>query len=234
MQPQSQQPPPPYGQPQPAFPGLPYPYQPQAAKPGQPSANPFADQPVNPYAAPVQPDFYAPTNMKAASFAGLWREGNVLVMHKLAPLPDICVKSNEPATGRLQRKLRWHHPAVFLTIFLHIFIYLIVALVVSKTATIHIALTEEWLARRRRRMIFAWSLIFLSVGLFAISLTQIDQAVWAPFVMLSGILLFFGGAIYGLVACRLVSPKRMTDDYIWLKGVHPDFLNRLEPWPYQI
>jgi hypothetical protein len=230
---QPQPPPPPYGQPQPTYPGQPYPYPPQPSQPGQPPGNPFADQAINPYAAPVQPGYY-PQPMKLAPYAGLWREGNVLVMHKLAPLPDICVKSNEPATGRLKRNLRWHHPAVYLTIFLHIFIYIVVAMVLSKTATIHIALTDEWLARRWRRMIFAWCLVLLGVPLFAISLMQIEQAVWAPFAMLGAILLFFGGAIYGLIACRLVAPKRMTDDYIWLKGVHPEFLNRLEPWPYAI
>jgi hypothetical protein len=63
---------------------------------------------------------------------------------------------------------------------------------------------------------------------------QADHTVWGPFLMLGAILMFLGGLIYGLVACRLVSPKRMTDDYIWLKGVHPEFLNRLEPWPYHI
>jgi hypothetical protein len=38
------------------------------------------------------------------------------------------------------------------------------------------------------------------------------------------------GAIYGPLACRLVSARRMTDDYIWLRGVNREFLNRLEVW----
>src|SRR5687768_6974211 len=92
-----------------------YPYQSvqQPVAPAYPltPANPFADQAPNPYAAPQQPDLYSQSvPNKISPYAGLWREGNVMVMHKLAPLPDICLKSNQPAVGRLKRKLSWHHP----------------------------------------------------------------------------------------------------------------------------
>jgi hypothetical protein len=40
--------------------------------------------------------------------------------------------------------------------------------------------------------------------------------------------------IYGLVASRLVAPTRITKDYVWLKGVHPDFLAELPPWQYNL
>jgi hypothetical protein len=39
-------------------------------------------------------------------------------------------------------------------------------------------------------------------------------------------------AIYGLTSCRLVHPKKITDEHIWLKGVHPEFLASLPAWPY--
>src|SRR5262245_15383448 len=192
--------------------------------------NPFADN-LNPYASPQIALPLAPVATEALPpFAGLWRQGDLLIMHKRAPLPDICLKSNQPATRRLKRILTWHHPAIYLTILLHVFVYAIVALILRKTATIHIPLTEEWIAIRWRRMIFSWSTIGLSVLLFAASLLVIDQQTWAPLALIASILLFLGAAIYGLLSCRLVSPKRMTDDYIWLKGVHADFLNRLEPW----
>ncbi len=229
--PPESQPVPSYGQPQQPYPGQANPTQ---LYPGQPAPNPFADQAVNPYAAPVQTGYYPQMPMQLSPFAGLWREGNVLVMHKLAPLPDICLKSNEPATRRLKRNVQWHHPAVYLALLVNIIVYAVVAMIMTKKATIHIALTDEWFAVRKRRMIFAWCLVFLSIALLAISLTQINEADWAPLVLIGSIFLSLGAAIYGLVACRLVAPKRMTDDYIWLKGVHPEFLNRLEPWPYHI
>jgi hypothetical protein len=202
------------------------------AKP--PSGNPFAEQ-VNPYAAP-QVAGYQP-NMAGAGanpFAGLWRQGNILVMHKLAPLPDICLKSNQPATRRLKRNLSWHHPLIFLTIFIHIFVYVIIALILRKTATIQIGLTDEWFARRRQRMLIAWGIALLSVLLFVAGLMLIEQVEWAPVLCIISPLLAIGAAIYGLVACRLVWPKKMTDEYIWLKGVHPEFLNRLEPWMWNV
>jgi hypothetical protein len=72
------------------------------------------------------------------------------------------------------------------------------------------------------------------VVLFIVAISQVDRADWAPLVLIASIILGIGTLIYGLLACRLVTPKRMTDDYIWLKGVHPEFLDRLDPWPYQI
>jgi hypothetical protein len=195
--------------------------------------DPFADS-LNPYAAPRVEGYYPPQMDANAPFAGLWRQGNLLVMHRNAPLPNICLKSNEAATGRLKRNLSWHHPAIYLIILLHLFIYLVVALIVRKTATIYIPLTEEWLARRRRRMLFAWAAVLASFLLFGFAVSRVDHEQWAPLAMILAILLALAAAIYGLVACRLVWPKRMTDQYIWLKGVHPNFLNRLEAWQWNL
>src|SRR5687768_6515011 len=143
--------------------------------------NPFADD-INPYAAPREETYVPPGHgLGASPFAGLWRQGNVLVMHKMAPLPDICVKSNQPAARRLKRNLSWHHPAVFLIILFNWLIYIIVALIIRKKATIHIALSEQWFARRHRRMLFAWGAILLSVLLFVVAVMNIDDdAIWAP------------------------------------------------------
>src|SRR5438270_17415 len=108
----------------------------------------------NPYAPPKAPppvQFQPYPNQGYDPMFGLWRQGNVLVMHKLAPLPDRCVKSNQPANGRtLKRSLRWHHPAIYLALLAHFLIYVVLALVLSKSAIIRIGLSEEWIARRRR------------------------------------------------------------------------------------
>jgi hypothetical protein len=217
--------------PQQPIPAQPYP---QQGFPGSPAGNPFSDQAVNPYAAPQQAGYYPQVPPKLSPYAGLWRDGNILVMHKLAPLPDICLKSNQPATRRLKRNLYWHHPAVFLALLLNIIVYAVISMVMTKKATIHIALTDQWFAVRQRRMIFAWCLGLLTVALFFGAISQVDRADWAPVVLIVSFLAGIGALIYGLLACRLVTPKRMTDDYIWLKGVHPEFLDRLDPWPYQI
>jgi hypothetical protein len=41
---------------------------------------------------------------------GLWRMGDTLVMHKLALLPDVCVKSGEVSAGRISKTFNWIHP----------------------------------------------------------------------------------------------------------------------------
>src|SRR5438445_9109093 len=110
--------------------------------------NPFGDS-RNPYASPREAGYNPGQAVFNAPFAGLWAQGDLLVMHKLAPLPDICLKSNLPSTRRLKRSLSWHHPGYYFFILLHILIYIIVALIVRKSATIYVPLTDEWFIRRR-------------------------------------------------------------------------------------
>jgi hypothetical protein len=201
-----------------------------------PSGNPFAEQ-VNPYAAPQAVGFQPAQALGAAGkFPGLWRQGNLLVMHKLAPLPDICLLSNQPATRRLKRNLQWHHPLIALSILAGVLIYVILALILTKRATIHIPLTDDWYERRKRRLIFSWvaGLVFLAMMIVGFALAiSLDDGTYALLIPVG----FIGGLIAlvaGTSLCGLVHPKRITDEYVWLKGVHPDFLNRLEVWPWNV
>jgi hypothetical protein len=207
----------------------------QTWPPVKPSGNPFADQ-VNPYAAP-QVGGYQPhmPGVGAHPFAGLWRQGNLLVMHKMAPLPDICLKSNQPAQRRLKRSMHWHHPAIYIAVLISPLIYIILALCLQKTATIHIGLSDEWYVRRQMRMLIAWGTVLIGAILFGLAMLIGDQAEGVAVALgMSAFLLPLGGLIYGLIACRLVTPQRITDQYVFIKGVHPDFLNRLEPWMWNV
>jgi hypothetical protein len=220
--------------------GYPYQQQPGSQPYRQPqpaSSNPFAEQ-VNPYAAPhamgmAYPQAAAPPPSK---YPGLWRQGKILVMHKAAPLPDICLKSNQPATKRLKRNLQWHHPLIALSILAGLLIYIILALILTKRATIMVPLTDEWYERRKRRLIFSWvaGLAFLGLMVLGIVLAvQMEDGMYAWLILIG----FLGGLftlIIGQIMVGLVSPKRITDDYVWLKGVHPDFLNRLDVWMWNV
>jgi hypothetical protein len=194
----------------------------------------------NPYAAPqdfVTAEVYPPAGspfVTEPTSTGLWRQGQLLVMDKYAQLPGRCVKSNEPSTKRLKRNLYWHHPAVYLAIFAHLLIYIILALILRKTATIHIGLSDRWFTKRRRTILIAWGLVLLSIGLFVFGIMNVDKTndalpVW---MILGGLCLFLGGLLYGLIASRMVVAKRIDDRYVWLKGVHPDFLADLPDWPH--
>lgn len=188
--------------------------------------NPFAEQ--NPYAAPQIPAQPGPGG--SHGFPGLWRQGKLLIMHKLAPLPFICVKSNEPANQWLTRHLQWYPKWALL-------LGAIFAMALTKKATINIALTDEWMKRRKQRIWIAWGtaiggLLMVVLGILIVAL-QTDanpsEAVMGVFCFLffSGWIVSFGGMIFGLMMCKLVQAEKMTDTHIWISGVHPGFLDRL-------
>ena len=112
----------------------------------------------NPYAAPSVPAGYTqafvPGQMPPG--AGVWRQGKLLVMHISASLPPVCVKSNQPAAAPLLRKLQWHSPWAYLGLLGGLPPFVILALVLTKRASINIGLSQEWIDRRKRRMLVAW------------------------------------------------------------------------------
>ena len=193
---------------------------------------------VNPYAAPQFAGEYSPQiPPKPGAFPGLWRQGNVLVMHKQAPLPPICLKSGLPATKWLRRNLQWHEPWLAITILAGVLVYVIIALIMTKRATLMIGLTDEWAARRRTRMMIALGIVLASFAIgaagFVLGNRGWGNEGWFSLIAM-GVFTLLGGAIYGQFACRLIWPQRITDQYVWLKGVHPSILDQLPVWPYGV
>lgn len=186
--------------------------------------------PDNPYQSPQTAEAVYQAEM--VDSGGLWRKGSLLVMHKMAPLPDRCVKSNVPTQRRLKRSLSWHHPLIFLTLLISLLIYVILALVLRKTAKIHIGLSDEWFARRRRAMVIGWTTVLVSLGMIIGGITMVDSNGLFGLAILAGAVLFVAGAIYGLLGARMVAPTRISDTHIWLKGVCPEFLVGLPDWPH--
>lgn len=189
----------------------------------------------NPYQSPQAPpaQSFGPPFDQQAAIAGVWRKGDLLVMDKRAQLPNVCVKSNLPAERFLKRKLAWHHPLISISILASPLIYIILAAILTKRATIHIGLTEEWHARRRTRLIVTWLLILTSAAMLVGGFVLVDQMRdVAPLMFLGALILFIAGLIFGVVATRLVTPTKITDDLVFIKGVHPDFLAGLPEFPY--
>jgi hypothetical protein len=192
-------------------------------------------EPVNPYESPREtgPPESPFDDEQGGAPEGVWRDGPCLVMHKRAELPDRCVKSNRPATRRVLRALSWHHPAIYAALLGGPLIYVILALLLREKATIRVGLSDEWFARRRRRGVAAVGIVLLAILPVLVMLASQKHgsglaSVLAIVNMSVGILV---AVIYGDLATGLVSPARITKEYVWLKGVHPDFLASLPPWP---
>jgi hypothetical protein len=155
----------------------------------------------------------------------IWRDKSILVMTKEAPLPNRCVKCNEPTGERLTRKLTWHHPALYLTVLISILVYAVIALVLRKTATVNLGLCEDHLNTRRRNLAITWVMGILGALCFPLAIMLEDAT---PLGI--GGLLLLATAIYGIVTLRVVVPTKIDDHFVWLKGVNPDYLRDFPQW----
>lgn len=155
--------------------------------------------------------------------AGLWREGNKLVTRSETPLPDRCVKCNEPANGfRLKRVLYWQHPAYYLLLLCNLLVLLIVVLIVRKKAVLHIGLCEAH--RKQRTQGIAICLIGMIVGVLLIIMAVVVESGW---LAVAGVGLFFFGAIWGIVKARTIAATKIDNGIVWVSGVCRAFLDGL-------
>jgi hypothetical protein len=109
--------------------------------------------------------------------------------------------------------------------------YVVVALLVRKTIDIEIGLCQE-AVNRRRRAIAGAVLAALAGGV----LTSVGFIVgrdddWALRLAAAGIVTILLAAIVGIYKAQVVSAVRITDDYAWIAGVHPKFLEALPDFP---
>ena len=162
---------------------------------------------------------------------GAWRHGKILVARKGAQLPPRCVKTNEPATAWITKKFSWHHPILILLICAGLLFYVIFAIVLTKSGKLTIGLTDERLQRRRILIGLTWVTALGSLtGLFA-GVASIEADGFFAVLMLTFMVLALFSVVFGVFS-RVLTPVKITDDYIYLRGAHPDFLKQLPPWPY--
>ena len=166
---------------------------------------------------------------------GIFQKGKLLIVHKQAVLPDRCVKSNEPTSDRLKRKLTWHHPAIYLVILFNLLVYVIVAMIVRKTAAFDIPLATRYKAARVKWMIIAWSMAFVSIALFILGIAMADRPgnpllsglclLQFPFTLLMSLMI-------GIFGCRVIYAKKIDDQYAWIGGTCEEFRRMFPEWPY--
>ncbi len=114
----------------------------------------------------------------------------------------------------------------YLLILVSWLVYLIVALCIRKQATLHMGVCEEHRAKRRTAIMLSWLLAGIGVVMVIAGISGDAETL----IGLGGLNLL-GAITYGLLSARLVSVKKISDRFIWLKGVNPDYLARLPDWP---
>ncbi len=174
----------------------------------------------NPYAAPK-------SEIVEQKREGLWRDGLLLVIGKGTELPDRCLRCNEPAHGyRLKRTFSWHKPAWYLLVLFNLIIYIIVAMCVRWTAKVSAPFCPRHRSMRRRAIALGWLGSLAGISLVILGASSPDYAI----VIVVGVCLFLGSLIFGVIASQLVVPKKIDENFVWLKKVSPVFLATVPDW----
>jgi hypothetical protein len=182
----------------------------------------------NPYAAPKAAVSANALASESEEGRGVWRDGNTLVMAKVARLLTRCVKCNAPATYLLKRSFSWHNQALYLMIlFPGLIFYVIVALIVRKTAKIDIPLCEAHRARRSKDILIAWIVSLSGIALCFAPAFNENLVI----LVLVGIVMLLSGLIYGSLRSQVVTPQKIDKTHAWLNKVGPSYLATLPPLP---
>jgi len=150
-------------------------------------------------------------------------------MHKDARLRDTCVKTGEPASQSVNRKVTWHPRWIIALLLLGGLFYIILAVITTKRAKLSFPLSESAYRKRRSTLMVTWI-----VGLLCIAGIVVGFIVLAAemSVALGSVLLI--GSFLGIIACLIIGqhaaailkPTRITDSHVWLKGVHENLLKQ--------
>lgn len=163
--------------------------------------------------------------------SGIWRDGNQLVMTRDAELPYVCIKTNRPADVWLPRTVSWYPRWTLVLLPLGLLVFVLVAGLLRKQAPIRVGLCESRRVGRLWTIGLAWGGIVLGLGLLMLGILWEKQQPEAASLIPLGCLLFFASAILGATLPRIVSAVYINEDFIWLKGVHPDYLARFPEFP---
>lgn len=194
--------------------------------------NPYAD--LTP-AAPTQA--YAPQYNPAVP-VGIWARGQTMIFHKSAVFPDICLKSGKPAGGsRFKQKLSWHPPWILVMILVALLIYIILAAIFTKTAQIDVGVLPEFKKRRWMHIAIGTVVMLASVagffgGVAVLASQDPNPGPVGPLMMLGSGVMFLISLFYLTIVPRMFRIEKITDNYVYLKGIHPDVIRQLPPCPF--
>jgi len=152
---------------------------------------------------------------------GIFRDGKLLVARDGTLFPDRCVRCNEPTEGyRFRKTFYWHSPSWYALLLLNILIYAILAYVVRKKASFELTLCARHRSRRQWCTAIGFGLPILAFMLMMASDGNL-VGVWRFLLAL------LVGAGVGIAGAQVLTPKKIEEEYAYLKGAHPHFLASL-------
>ena len=170
---------------------------------------------LNPYASPIIPD---PPLPFAEAGVGVWSDGNMLVIHREAPLPPICIRSGKPADEWVPLKIKWSYgfgqPRLRMTM--------------------QVPLTRQWVYWHTRGPLIMFALAtVLGLGAVLSMLLQFNLSEGATAVLLIALgMTAFTFVLIGISFMRLLEFVRVKGNYFWFRGAHRKFLDQLPPWQF--
>lgn len=171
---------------------------------------------TNPYAPSLVPQ---PQQDFAEAGVGLWRDGDLVVMHRDAAWPAVCIRTGEPAVGWFPTKISRMAPGSWLR---------------SETIRFRIPVGRRW----------HWLTTRLRVGLLTAGLISLGALVTSAFYFdrfpnSLSLSIALGGGVTSIALiltssglAELVTLRRDRGNYLWLTGPSEKFLEQLPVWPF--
>jgi hypothetical protein len=173
---------------------------------------------INPYASPAVADRLMELDEAGI---GVWRDGHLLVLHKAADLPAVCVRTGLPASRLVPLRVAWFRSAWQLRL---------------EHLPMKVPMCSRWAFYSivGRRTLMALGLTIAgALGALCVVAQGSPATVQAFRLGAFGGLAFVFGALLGAVALgEPLQFVRARGNYLWFRGAHQRFLQHLPEWTY--
>lgn len=198
---------------------------------------------TNPYAATIveQPIKAAPV---LGGLNGLWRQGKLIVVHPLAEMPPICVKTGTAGYKSVKQKLEWRPAWVYLGLLGGVLPLLVLSLILTRRRTLSPWLSEETYARRQRFLNLAWGGALLGLAMIVLCITiaagfpdllpiAVRDGTYAM-LAIGGTIGILAGVLVGNFSSPVLKAKLIHEHYSLMAGANEEFLQYLEEFPNEL
>lgn len=172
----------------------------------------------------------------------IWNSGRHLVVRKTARLPFICIKTNQPADRWVTCHLQWQ-PARYVVLMVlgmvflclpGLVVYVIIKAFVQKRCEVDVALS--WPGQLRvlfirgiAGVIGLFGVSMIAPGVICVGLNIISGTV--ALLILAGVFLILCAGLLGTVMGPVVGVARITENLVYLRGIHPAYRARFPNFP---